>query len=295
MRKSFVLALIILINLGCTNLSSIKNKHLNVIYADDSNAQKMDVFIPEGNGLFPAIILIHGGGFKYGDKKSEYYLAKKLVSEGYVAVTVNYRLSGEAVFPAAIHDVKAAIRFIKANAKEYSVNPNKIGTWGSSAGGNLSAMMGTSAEIEFLDGNVGHYNNVTTRIQACVDWFGPINFATMIDEAKQLGFKESFDVAIESSYIGVEAADPLNASLVQKANPTTYIDQNDPPFFIQAGNEDPLIPYTQSQNFANALSNVLGTDKVYYDLIEGGKHGGSKFTNQENVLKVIAFLDQHLK
>ncbi|MEM6845433.1 MAG: alpha/beta hydrolase [Bacteroidota bacterium] len=255
----------------------------------------MDIFIPEGDGPFPAVILIHGGGFKFGDKKSEYTLAKTLLDRGYVTIAVNYRLSGEAVFPSAVHDIKAAIRFTKANAKKYFIDPEKIGTWGSSAGGNLSAMMGTSAGVDFLDGHIGEYDNYSTRIQACVNWFGPINFATMIGEARNLGFKESFDVSVESKYMGTEASDPANDSLVQKANPTTYIDQNDPPFFIQAGNKDPLIPYTQSQNFANALLKALGPDKVYFELIEGGKHGGSKFTDDKNLEKVIAFLDKHLK
>ena len=276
-------------------MSSIENKYLNVFYANDADAQKMDIFIPEGIGPFPTVILIHGGGFKAGDKKSQYSLAKELVAHDYVAIAVNYRLSGEAIFPAAVHDVKAAIRFLRANARKYAIDPDKIGTWGASAGGNLSAMMGTSAGNEFLEGNVGDYKEVSSRIQACVNWFGPINFATMIDEARQLGFKESFGVAIESSYIGVDASDPTNFNLVQLANPTTYIDKDDPPFFVQAGNKDPLIPYTQSQNFATALSKELGDDKVYFELIEGAKHGGAKFTNEENIAKVIAFFDKHLK
>ncbi|MEM6735485.1 MAG: alpha/beta hydrolase [Bacteroidota bacterium] len=276
-------------------MSSIKQKHLNVAYANDSDKQKMDIFIPEAEGLFPAVVLIHGGGFKAGDKKMEYFKAKKLVENGYVAVSVNYRLSGEAVFPAAVHDVKAAIRFIKANADKYAINPNKIGTWGVSAGGNLSAMMGTSAGNDFADGIVGNFMNESTRIQACIDWFGPINFATMTLHAKQLRFKKSFDVTIESKYIGADAADPANNSLVQSANPATYIDENDPPFYIQVGDKDPLVPFLQSQEFANELLEVLGKKRVKFDILESAGHGGSHFNREENLNKVIAFLDEHLK
>ena len=286
---------IFIILCGCTDMSSIQNKFIDVSYAKQSDSQKMDIFIPAGKGPFPAVILIHGGGFKSGDKKAEYSLAKQLVAHEYVAICVNYRLSGEAVFPAAVHDIKAAIRFLKSNAKEYGIHPDKIGTWGASAGGNLSAMMGTSAGDSFMDGRIGSYTNETSQIHVCVDWFGPIDFATMIDEARQLGFRDNFGVAIESTYLGADAADPANADLVQKANPTTYVDKADPPFYIQVGDEDPLVPYLQSQNFANALRKVLGNDKVNFDLIEGAKHGGAKFSNEENVNKIITFLDKHLK
>ncbi|MEM8999045.1 MAG: alpha/beta hydrolase [Bacteroidota bacterium] len=295
MKKLFPFVPLLLLLCGCTDMSSIKNKHLNVSYANDSKAQQMDIFIPDGDGPSPTVILIHGGGFKTGDKKSENDLAKALVSNGFVAIAVNYRLSGEAVFPAAVHDVKAAIRFIRANAKKYVVDPDKIATWGASAGGHLSAMMGTSAGDGFLDGIVGDHNNESAQIQACINWFGPINFATMIDDARQLGFDDRFNVTIESAYLGADATDPINMALVQRSNPTNYIDETDPPFYVQAGSKDPLIPYLQSQNFADTLRKVLGDGKVNYELIENAKHGGSKFTDQENVAKIISFLDKHLK
>ena len=287
--------LMLITSIGCTDMSSIKNKYVEVNYANISDAQKLDVFIPEGSGPFPAVILIHGGGFKAGDKKAEYSLAKKLVSNGYVAICVNYRLSGEATFPAAVHDIKAAIRYIRGNAKKYTINPHKIGTWGSSAGGNLSAMMGTSSGNKFIDGDIGDHQNESTKIQVCVDWFGPIELTKMVDDAQQLGFKENFRVALESKYLGADATNPNNFDLAQMANPTSYIDINDTPFYVQVGDKDPLVPYLQSQNFANALRTVLGNDKVSFDLIKGGKHGGKKFSNTKNLNKVIAFLDKHLK
>ncbi|MEL6305725.1 MAG: alpha/beta hydrolase [Bacteroidota bacterium] len=276
-------------------MSSIQNQYRDVPYAYESEAQQVDIFVPEGKGPFPAVLLIHGGGFKSGDKKAEYGLATQLVAKDYVAVCVNYRLSGEAVFPAAVHDVKSAIRFIKGNAKKYAVNANKIATWGSSAGGNLSAMMGTSSGDDFLDGKVGQFQNQSTQIQACVDWFGPIDFSKMIEEAEKLGFRDGFDVAIESKYLGVAITDPKNADLVQRANPTRYLDQTDPPFYVQVGSEDPLIPYLQSQNFAKALETIVGEEKVHFDLIQGAKHGGSEFSDEENVTKIISFLNKYLK
>lgn len=295
MKKPLPLLLLLIGLNSCRDMSSIENQHRNVPYAQESEAQRMDIFIPEGKGPFPAVLLIHGGGFKSGDKKAEYDLAKQLVFNDFVAVCVNYRLSGEAVFPAAVHDVKSAIRFIKGNAKKYTINPNRIGSWGSSAGGNLSAMMGTSSGDDFLDGKVGKFLNQSTQIQACVDWFGPIDFSKMMEEADKLGFGDSFDVAIESKYLGVDVTDPKHTDLVQRANPTTYIDRTDPPFYVQAGSQDPLIPYLQSENFAKALGTTFGEEKVHFDLIKGAKHGGAEFSDEENVKKIIFFLNKHLK
>jgi len=295
MRKQLHLILLLSLAYGCTNMSSIKNQHRNVYYANLSKAQCMDIFIPNGEGPFPAMLLIHGGGFKSGDKKGEYTLAKKLVAHNYVAICVNYRLSQEATFPAAVHDIKAAIRYVRAHANKYAVNPDKIGCWGSSAGGNLSAMMGTSHGNHFLEGNIGTFKNESTEIQACVNWFGPIDFSKMTGEAKELDFGDRFNMALESAYLGAEVSDPKNANVVQQANPATYIDVKDPPFYVQAGNKDPLIPYLQSQNFAKALSTVLGEEKVHFDLIEGAGHGGSEFSSDTNVIKIISFLDKHLK
>ncbi|MEM1336276.1 MAG: alpha/beta hydrolase [Bacteroidota bacterium] len=295
MKSNVLLLVHVLLLFGCTNMSSIKRQYRDLAYANDTDTQKMDVFIPEGNGPFPAVILIHGGGFKSGDKKGQYALAKQLVANEYVAICVNYRLSDEAVFPAAIHDIKAALRFLRENAKAYAVDPNRIASWGASAGGNLSAMIGVSSGIGFLEGSVGGGIDTSSSIQACVVWFPPINFFRMKKDAKQLGFSEKFDVSLESRYMGVDVSDAKNNSLVQRANPTNYIDVTDPPFYVQVGDRDPLIPYLQGQKFADQLLQVLGENKVAFDLIVGGKHGGSKFSSDENIAKIIAFLDKHLK
>ena len=252
-------------------------------------------FFRKGRVRFPAIILIHGGGFMSGDKKAEYSLAKQLVANGYVAICVNYRLSGEAIFPAAVHDLKASIRFVRGNAKKYNIDPNKIGSWGSSAGGNLSAILGTSSGNKFLDGNIGSFQKMSTKIQACVDWFGPIDFSTLKEDAKKLGLDNDFNVDIESRYVGKDVSDPKNIEWVQLANPATYIDETDPPFYIQVGDQDNLVPYQQSQDFVSKLRQVLGRENVSFDIIEGAGHGGTKFSEKENIDTIIAFLDKNLK
>lgn len=267
----------------------------DVVYASTSSAQKMDIYIPEGAGPFPAVVLIHGGAFKMGDKAMDATNAAKLVANGYVAVAINYRLSGEAKFPAAVHDAKAAVRYVRANASTYRINPSKIGSWGASAGGNLAAMLGTSGGDAYLEGTQGDYVGTSSNVQATIDWFGPINFSTMVQEGLALGFASTYNVDNESAYMGVDANDPVNNALVQKANPTTYIDAQDPPFWVQVGGADPLIPYTQSLNFYNALKAVLGESKVSYEKLEGAGHGGAQFSAAANLDKAIAFFNANLK
>ncbi len=267
----------------------------DVPYADISSAQVMDIYIPEGDGPFAVVVLIHGGAFKMGDKRMETNNAQVLVSRGYAAVSINYRLSAEAKFPAQIHDCKAAVRFLRANASKYKLNPDKVGTWGSSAGGYLSAFLGTSYGIEEFEGRELGNGDYSSKVIASVNWFGPINFLTMDDEAQALGFVINTNSASspESQLIG--HAIQSVPDLVKKANPATYITPDDASFFIQAGSADKKIPYLQSLNFYNSLKSVLGSEKVYFELLEGAGHGGPHFTSPTNLEKVLAFFDQHLK
>lgn len=267
----------------------------DVSYANISPTQVMDIYLPEGDGPFPIVVLIHGGAFKMGDKRMETRNAEALVAKGYAAASINYRLSGEAKFPAQIEDCKAAVRFLRTNASKFKLNPEKIGSWGASAGGNLSAMLGTSSGIAELEGSDLGNAGVSSKVLASVDWFGPINFLIMDEEAKLLNFSinTNSETSPESQLIGkaIQSA----PELVAKANPTTYISADDAAFFIQAGSMDRNIPYTQSRNFYEAVKKVLGNEKVSFELLEGAGHGGPQFSEASNIEKVIAFFDKYLK
>ncbi|NEW81036.1 MAG: alpha/beta hydrolase [Mariniphaga sp.] len=267
----------------------------NVAYASLSPAQVMDIYLPEGDGPFPVVVLIHGGAFKMGDKEMESRNAEALVAKGYAAASINYRLSGEAKFPAQIEDCKAVVRFLRANAAKYRLNPDKIGSWGASAGGNLSALLGTSSGVAELEGKELGNSGVSSKVIASVDWFGPINFLTMDDEAKALGFtgRTNSESSPESQLIG--KAIQSVPELVKKANPTTYITADDAAFFIQVGSMDRNIPYSQSRNFYDAIKPVIGAGKVSFELLEGAGHGGPQFSAPSNIEKVIAFFDKYLK
>lgn len=269
--------------------------YTDIAYASASSAQKMDIYVPAGTGPFPVVVMIHGGAFKSGSKSDEASNCATLVANGYIAVSINYRLSGEAKFPAQIEDCKAAVRYLRANAATYNINADKFASWGGSAGGNLASLLGTSGGVADLEGTVGGNTTFSSKVIATVDWFGPINFLKMDEEATALGFTLNTNSASSPESALMGAAIQTIPDQVAKANPTTYITSDDAAFFIQVGSLDRNIPYTQSLNFYNSLKTTLGDSKVSYELIDGAAHGGSKFTATTNIAKVIAFLDKYLK
>ena len=277
---------------------NFKRKWLNISYATISPAQKLDIYLPdEGEGAFPIIISIHGGAFMFGDKADEQVNPMlEGLKHGYAVVSINYRLSGEALFPKNINDVKAAIRWVKANATTYKMNPDKIVVWGGSAGGNLAALAGTSGDVKELeDLSLGNANQ-TSRVQAVVDWFGPTNFLLMDGQLKETGNGKSDHSDVnspESKLMGQKITEI--PSKVQLANPETYITKDDPPFLIEHGTKDQLVPTQQSINFAAKLTPVLGKEKVTIHLLEDARHGGPQFETKENLELVFQFLNAVLK
>lgn len=266
--------------------SAMKHKWLDIVYGEESSTQKLDIYLPnEGTGPFPVIISIHGGAFKFGDKADgQLNPALEGIERGYAVVSVNYRMSGEAIFPAATQDIQAAIRFIKSNAKKYLIDGDRIATWGGSAGGNLAAWAGAA----------GRYDDV--QVLAVVDWFGPINFLTMDDEFRASGLgcpDHSAASSPESLYLGKLITKVPD--LVKSANPVSYLTKNSPAFFIQHGSKDPMVPIQQSIYLADAVKRLAGADRVVFEVIEGAGHGGPAFESQENLRKVFAFLDKYLK
>jgi len=281
--------------------SFTERKIFDLAYADRSSAQKLDIYWPStGNGPFPVIISIHGGAFMGGDKRDIQLLPMLTgLKHDYAVIGVNYRLSGEAKFPALVHDVKAAIRWVRANADRFLFDPDRIATWGGSAGGYLSLMMGVSAGVPDLeDLSLGHPDQ-SSRVQAVVDWFGPTDFLKMDEQliarglAPQAGMEHSGPNSPESLLLGV----PITQvpALVGAANPETYITADAPPFLLQHGTSDNIVPVDMTLQLALRLRQVLGADKVKLDLLLDAGHADPRFETPDNVKKVLDFLDQHLK
>jgi acetyl esterase/lipase len=159
----------------------------NVSYANESSAEKMDIYLPNTTGPYPVVIWIHGGRYLVGDKSSiDHNFIEEALKRGYAVVSINYRLAEEAKYPAQIYDVKAAIRFLRANSETYNLNPDKFAISGSSAGGGLAALAGTSADVQELQNDSLGYGNVSNRVQAVVDLKGPINFGTFMSQLQQI-------------------------------------------------------------------------------------------------------------
>ncbi len=280
------------------NTQVVQNKWTDVAYATTSAAQKLDIYLPnEKQEKYPVIIHIHGGAFMFGDKADKQLTPiLEALKSGYAVVSINYRLSGEAKFPAQIQDVKAAIRFIRANAETYKLKTDKIALWGGSAGGHLSSLAGVSGDVKELEDLTLGNPTQSSRVQAVVDLFGPINFLTMDTHFKESGKgkQDHNDATSPESKLWGKAIQEIPDS-VKKANPETYISADDAVFFIQHGTIDKLVPTQQSIQFAEKLTAILGKDKVSIELLEGANHGGPQFETAKNLKKVILFLDKNLK
>ncbi len=282
--------------LRIVDTSYIKRSWLDVAYAAESPTQKLDIYLPKrGKGPFPVIVSIHGGAFKKGDKRDNQVLPMLAgVERGYAVVSVNYRLSGEAVFPANLYDVKAAVRFLRAHAAEYCLDSAHIAAWGGSAGGNLSALLGLSADRELVEDvvTVGE----SCAVQAVVDWFGPTEFSRMDEQLRIAGFDTTTHSAADSpeSLVLGEKLSEI-PELVRAASPLTYVSKDAPPFLIQHGDRDAIVPMGQSWLLYEALHSVVPAGQVTFELLQGASHGDAMFETARNVERVFAFLDPYLK
>jgi acetyl esterase/lipase len=256
--------------------------------------------LPEkGDGPFPVIVVFHGGAWLFGDKGD---LQHEPMLEGldrdYAVACVNYRLSEDASFPSQIYDCKAAIRYLRANAGKYCLNPSRFAVWGGSAGGHLAALVGTSAHVKDLEEPSIENADQPCAVQAVVDWCGPVeNFLKMDDELREnhLGPTDhSSEDSPESKLLGAKI--PNVPELVKRASPMTYITADAPPFLIQHGDLDPVVPVQQSINFAAEMARIAGPGRVTLEVLHDVQHHGDPaFETEENIARVFNFLDEWLK
>jgi acetyl esterase/lipase len=280
------------------DVSFVEKKFLDIPYAPISPSQKLDIYLPaNGQGPFPVLLEIHGGGFMIGDKRDTHLLPfLGALERGFAVVSVEYRLSREAIFPAAVQDVKAAVRWIRANQDKYFLDGSRIAACGGSAGGNLAVMLGVTGGTKVFDDPALGNLDFSSEVQAVVDWFGPVDFLHMDEQAVQNGIgmaDHNAPFSPESQYMGA----PIQTipEEVKKANPLIYLHAGLPPFFIQHGDSDPLVPVQQSMALYKALGSYLATDNLQFEIIEGAEHGDPKFETKGNMAKVFTFLKTHLK
>jgi acetyl esterase/lipase len=246
--------------------------------------QKLDLYLPKAGPLRPLIINIHGGAFKVGSK--EMGVPLEFVARGYAVASINYRLSQHAVYPAQIQDCKAAVRWLRAHAAAYRIDPDRFAAFGASAGGHLAAMLGTTGATKEFD--VGDHLDQPSRVQAVVDYFGPTDFLQM--DAHRVAGGQLHDPAQspESELIGGPIQE--NRDKVRRANPIAYVTAKAPPFLICHGDADPLVPHHQSQLLEAALRQAGGAVTFY--TVKGAGHG--RFNDPKVDELTVAFLAKHL-
>lgn len=258
----------------------------DVPYVTDGHSrQKLDLYLPHDAARPPLLVLIHGGAFRAGDKEREN--AARWLREGYAVAAVNYRLSGDAVFPAQIEDCKAAVRWLRAHAGRYGYDPERFGVYGTSAGGHLAAMVGTTGGPSAFE--VGEHLDVSSRVQAVVDNYGATDFLQM--DAHRLPEGQIHDApdSPESELIGGAIQD--HPDKVRAASPITYVSADDPPFLVVHGDRDPLVPHHQSELLVAALERA-GVPVTFYT-VKGGGHG--RFDDPQVARLQSEFFARHLR
>lgn len=263
---------------------------VNLPYAGTDNPRQMlDLALPvkrKSDRPLPVVAFIHGGGWRKGSKNNGLRrIIPFLHAGGYAGVSIGYRLSDEAQWPAQIHDCKAAIRWIKANAAKYNLDPHRIAVYGTSAGGHLVAMLGVSANVAYLNGILGPHAGEDTRVACVVDYFGPTELLTMDDHPGKM--VHNAPDSPESLLIG--GAIQKNKVKTNQASPITHVSADDAPILICHGTDDKLVPYPQSVDFHAKLKKA-GVNSTFIT-VEGGGHGlrGSKLDYIFN-----QFLGKHL-
>ena len=282
-----------------SGIEGISRTLTDLPYAGQSEFQKLDLYLPRTDppkGGYPLIFFVHGGAWMMCDK-SDIQLQPALegVKKGYAVASVNYRLSSEALFPAQIHDVKAALRWLRGNSGKYLLNPEKVAAWGDSAGAHLVSLLGTSVGVEEMeDLSMG---NAEESAEPClvVSWFGPTDFLKMDPFLKESGTGEADHSTPESPESRLLGA-PISKvpKLVKMANPETWLTENCPPFLFQHGSLDPIVPCQLSELFYRRITSLCGEDRAELDILEGAEHGGDLFETEENLERVFLFIEKHI-
>ena len=247
--------------------------------------QQLDIYLPKNYQeveKLPVLVWVHGGSWQRGSKKD--MPGKNYVELGYACVSINYRLSQHAVFPAQIEDCKAAIRWLRANAKKYHLDPDRIGVWGASAGGHLVALLGTSHHKKEFD--VGDHLDQSSEVQAVCAIFGVMDFTPFA--ALPADLQRGGSVV---NLFGGSVAE--KRELAGLASPIFHITKDCPPFLLLHGTEDRLVPVSQSTRFYDALKKAGVEAEIVIQ--EGAGHDSSVFSPPETQKKVIDFFDKNVK
>lgn len=264
----------------------------DVVYASRDGVElKLNIARPRAsNPLHPAIVFVHGGGWRYGDRGIYLDEAQEAARRGYVAATISYRLTdpdeaglARNPFPAQIEDVKSAIHWLRFHAREYNIDPNRLGVMGKSAGGHLSLLAGTTDASHSLDHQDDDVS-VSARVQAVVNHFGPTDMITLYETSPRA--RELLEVLLSGSVDAKEAE-------YRRASPATYVSADDPPMLTIHGSDDKVIPVEQARLFNRAMQAVGAKHTLM--IMPGAGHGFKDELGMQADETSFAFFDEHLK
>jgi acetyl esterase/lipase len=283
------LALVAVISLaGAGSAEETKPAHADITYATISGTElKLDLYLPAGTTKPKLLVWVHGGAWRSGSKADVPILG--LRDAGYAIASVDYRLSPVAPFPAQVHDIKAAIRFLRAKEKEYGYDAGGIAIAGSSAGGHLAALVGVSNGHRELEGKVGEHLKESSDVQAIVSFYGMSNLTTILSQSTPHGLK----VRVPALQLLLGGQPEEKAELARLASPVFHVDAKDPPLLLLHGDQDPQAPINQSHELQGRYD-AAGVP-CRFVVVHGGKHGGSEFFDEQRLKLVQEFLAERLR
>ena len=280
--------------------SRVKNKHLNVQYGTLPE-QLLDIYLPDdADQPVPAVFYIHGGGWVMGTRRlGGLECIIGALKHGCAVISVEYRLAPGVCFPEFIFDVKTAVRWARAHAADYNLDPARFGIIGDSAGGHISLMMGFTADHPEYEGEQYGWAGYSSAVQAVVDMYGPADLAADEDS----WYRESGVRRIESVPYG-EARDKSllevafgtdNRELLRFFSPISYVKEGIPPLLILQGHDDCVVPFQHSVLLAEKIRRICGPDAVELEIYPDCNHCDWEFYNEKTAARIQAFFDRHLK
>lgn len=243
---------------------------------------RLDLYVPANANLPPLIVWVHGGAWRSGSKNN--MPLGELIERGYAIASVDYRLSPVAPFPAQVHDIKAAIRFLRAKQDEYRFNANDVAIAGSSAGGHLAALVGVTNGHKELEGTVGKHLDQSSKVDAIIDLYGPTNFLTILEQSTPHGL----GVRVPALQLLLRKQPEDDPELAKLASPVFHVDKDDPPLLLIHGVQDPQVPINQAIELYGRYKDQNRPVTLHY--IYDGVHGGPQFTDEERIKLMQGFL-----
>lgn len=256
-----------------------------VFAAPDGHELKLDLYFPDEAKDPPLVVFIHGGGWKSGSYKR--CLTPWLTDYGFAVASISYRLTGKAVFPAQVHDCKAAVRWLRANADKYGYDADRIGVAGTSAGGHLALFLGVTGGDRSFEGKVGGNLDQGSEVQAVADYYGPTDFVLRAGNQPAKTEKPGSPVR---GLLGKPASEDLD--LARRASPAFHVSKGDPPLLILHGDQDKVVMLDQAERIAEAYRKA--ELDVTLETVPGGGHGGGRYFTEAYREQVAAFFKRHL-